>query len=294
MARNIFTRFDKIRREAGEGNPYAMRYYLRYLDIFKDDIELIKGFIYNEKDGKLTLKKSNNNLETLEKKSNEKNVIVFKKFITFANELPSCFKVWVGGLFNLHGVLKEDVFKTQTSNNETPKSMVSEEDYLKNRYYNQQKWLSNNAGVCKEAHISNQKAIMKISVAISILSVLSVFVCNLFVDYGWIAKEHIASITNGFNVIVAILSAVTAYISSNDKFYQHLAFWIRHRSASESLKSEYALYQGLSGDYDIEDDDEQHSKAQKLFRQRVELIIQNANDNWVKSFQSENNKNSKS
>ena len=251
---------------------------------------MIKGLIYEEKNGKVELKNFDNGLDILEKKSNDESIKVFKKFIAFANELPCRFKVLWGGLFNLHGDLKESVFKKFSSFDESPKSMVSEADFLKNRYFDQQKYFSNHAGTCKEAHISNQKWIMKISVAISICSVLSVFVCNLFVDFKWVDVAHIPSFTNGFNVIVAILSAITAYISSSDKLYKYLAFWERHRSASESLKSEYALYQGRSGDYDIKDD----AEAQKLFRQRVELIIQNANDNFGKLLKSDNNKTTQS
>lgn len=96
---------------------------------------------------------------------------------------------------------------------------------------------------------------MLFCVSVSVISVLSVFegnvVCSVF---------HFESspewLVNGFSLLVAVISAVTAYISSNDKLFQNLDFWARYRVASEKPKSEYALYQGCCGDYDNPNDTE--------------------------------------
>ena len=131
---------------------------------------------------------------------------------------------------------------------------------------------------------------MLFSVSVSVISVLSVFVGNLVCSI-----FHFESspewLVNGFSLLVAVISAVTAYISSNDKLCQNLDLWVRFRVASEKLKSEYALYQGRCGDYNIPGDHKDaagHTAAEKRFRENVESIVQEANDNFTKIFQNGN------
>ena len=291
MARNIFKRFNNIKKKAGEGNPYAMRIYMQFFGIFGKDIDVINDFISKRNLNIVKfLEESNvNKTDTTDgNKNDEHKVKVIKKFIAYANELPCPFKVWRCGLFNSNADLKKFAFAE--SNDDTPKGMKSEEDFVKNRYYSQQKYFSRKAGECKDAYYENQKTIMLFSVVISVASVVSACFCNFFDDYSpdWLCPL----MTNVISVSIAILSAATAYITSNDKLYQNLSFWIRYRVASEKLKSEYALYQGRCGDYNIPEndiDEDGHTPAEKIFRKNVEIIVQEANDNFTKLLQNDNN-----
>lgn len=102
-----------------------------------------------------------------------------------------------------------------------------------------------------------------------------------------------AWISSSFNVIIAAVSAIAAYVSSNDKLFQHLSFWAKFRVASEKLKSEQVLYEGRCGIYDVPNDtpdEEGHYKADKIFRERVEQIVQEANDNFSQMLQNNKDK----
>ncbi len=340
MAKNIFKRFNNIKKKAGDGNPYALRVYMQFFELFGKDVDIINGFIskddidivkfleesnvkktntpnkkednsYNVKvepkkgvepiEGNpakvVPINKSQTNpgaqQETSDDHNNDEHKIkVIKKFIAFANDLPRPITVWWRGMFNSNADLKK--FSFSDGKDDAPKGMEKESDFVKNRYYNQQKYFSRKAGECKDAYYYNQKQIMFFSVVISVASVLSACVCNFLGDYKpeWLNRELSPLVANVISLGIAILSAATAYITSNDKLYQNLSFWIRYRVASEKLKSEYALYQGRCGDYNVPNNKvckDGHTLAEKIFRKNVEVIVQEANDNFTKLLQNDNN-----
>ena len=336
MAKNIFARFNNIKTKADDGNPYALRIYMQFFELFGKDIDIINGFISegnvkvvkfleesdvkktntpNKKEGNsyeikvepkngvepidgnpakvVPINNSQSNPESKKEASADNNkdehkIKVIKKFIAFANELPRPIIVWWRGMTNSEADLKKFCFVEPKD--DAPKGMENEKDFIKHRYYNQQKYFSRKAGECKDAYYENQKTIMLYSVIISVASVFSACFCNFFDDYtpDWVCPL----MANFISVAIAILSAATAYITSNDKLYQNLSFWIRYRVASEKLKSEYALYQGRCGDYSPLRDkvcSDGHTLAEKKFRKNVEVIVQEANDNFTKLLQNDNN-----
>lgn len=287
MAKHIFKRFNNITEKARKGNPYAMRIYMQFFEGFGKDIDIIKG-LTSKRDFDIVSFLEQKKEASAENKNDEHKNEVIKKFIAYANELPRPFKVWRCGLFNSNADLKKFAFSE--NKDDVPKKMESEGDFVTNRYYNQQKYFSRKAGECKEAYYENQKTIMLYSVVISVASVVSACFCNFFDEYApdWLCPL----MANFISVAIAILSATTAYITSNDKLYQNLSFWIRYRVASEKLKSEYALYQGRCGDYNIPDNEKDeygHTPAEKVFRKNVEIIVQEANDNFTKLLQNDSN-----
>ena len=289
---NIFTRFDSIVKNAGLGRKYALHAYMRYTDLFtKEEREQVESFrkLYNE---------SGNNVTVIESAGYADDQIeVVDRFVAFCQDLPATkLSGWLRWLFSRRRAKKEREYQElnrsakQASSKKYRKSFESESDFLETRYFSQQQFFSKKSSEFKDEYHHNQKRIMLFSVSVSVISVLSVFVgnviCTLF---------HFESspewLVNGFSLLVAIISAVTAYISSNDKLCQNLDMWVRFRVASEKLKSEYALYQGRCGDYNIPGDHKDadgHTAAEKRFRENVEVIVQEANDNFTKIFQNGN------
>ena len=288
---NIFTRFDSIVKNAGLGRKYALHAYMRYTDLFtKDDREQIEKFrkLYNE---------NNNNVTVMESAGYSDNQIdVIDRFVSFCQNLPCTrFTGWLRWRFSRRRTIQEREHRLQNNAEQAAgrkkrKAFVSENDFLENRYFEQQQFFSKKSSQFRDEYHRNQKRIMLFSVSVSVISVFSVFagnvVCSIF---------HFEStpewLVNGFSLLVAVISAITAYISSNDKLFQNLDFWARYRVASEKLKSEYALYQGRCGDYNIPNDykdSEGHTLAEKRFRENVEAIVQEANDNFSKLLQNGN------
>ena len=286
---SIFTRFDSIVKNAGLGRKYALHAYMRYTDLFsKEDREQVESFrkLYNENNNDVTVMESAGYADD--------QIAVIDRFVAFCQNLPCTkFTGWLRWLFSRRRARKEREYQLQHSadvkvtRDKKLKSFVSEEEFLTNRYFSQQKFFSDKSTECKNRYHSNQKKIMLFSVSVSVISVFSVFagnvVCSIF---------HFESspewLVNGFSPLVAVISAITAYISSNDKLFQNLDFWVRYRVASEKLKSEYALYQGRCGDYNIPGDRKDangHSLAEKKFRENVEAIVQEANDNFTRILQ---------
>ncbi len=288
MARNIFTRFDRIKRHADSGRAYAVYYYLCYTDSFtkaeRDQIDHFRKY-YEE---------NNNNITAVEKYSDEQ-IDIIDRYVSFARRLPIFFITgWLRWLLSCRGMRKERerqkrIRLQREADAKNPKKRMefeTEKQFLDNRYQDQQQYFSKKAGECKAMYITNQKKIMKYSVMISVISVASIFVGSLLCAiFGW--KDSPAWLVNGFDVLIAVISAITAYISSNDKLFQNLAFWARYRIASEKLKNEYALYQGRCGAYNISGKNGKEL-ALKKFRENVELIVQKANDNVMKLIQSDN------
>ena len=287
---NIFTRFDSIVKNAGLGRKYALHAYMRYTDLFtKEEREQVESFrkLYNE---------SGNNVTVIESAGYSDNQIdIIDRFVSFCQNLP-CTRLtgWLRWRFSRR-TIQEREHRLQNgaelaSNRKKRKAFVSENDFLENRYFEQQQFFSKKSGQFRDEYHHNQKRIMLFSVSVSVISVFSVFagnvVCSIF---------HFENtpewLVNGFSLLVAVISAITAYISSNDKLFQNLDFWARYRVASEKLKSEYALYQGRCGDYNIPNDykdSEGHTLAEKRFRENVEAIVQEANDNFSKLLQNGN------
>ncbi len=286
---NIFTRFDSIVKNAGLGRKYALHCYMRYTDLFsKEDREQVESFrkLYNENGNNVTVMESAGYADD--------QIEVIDRFVAFCQNLPCTkFTGWLRWLFSRRRARKEREYHLQhsadikVSKTKKLKSFVSEDDFLTNRYFSQQKFFSDKSAECKDRYHSNQKKIMLFSVSVSVISVLSVFVGNVICSI-----FHFESspewLVNGFSLLVAVISAITAYISSNDKLFQNLDFWVRYRVASEKLKSEYALYQGRCGDYNIPGDTKDnngHTLAEKKFRENVEAIVQEANDNFTRILQ---------
>ena len=289
---NIFTRFDSIVKNAGLGRKYALHAYMRYTDLFtKEEREQVESFrkLYNE---------SGNNITVMESAGyTDDQIDVVDRFVSFCQGLPGTrFTGWLRWLFSRRRAVKEREYKElndsakQASSKKRRKAFETENDFLENRYFDQQQFFSKKSGQFKDEYHRNQKRIMLFSVSVSVISVLSVFVGNLICTI-----FHFESspewLVNGFSLLVAVISAVTAYISSNDKLCQNLDMWVRFRVASEKMKSEYALYQGRCGDYNIPGDHKDadgHTAAEKRFRENVEAIVQEANDNFTKIFQNGN------
>lgn len=294
---NIFTKFDKINRDAGLGKKYAVHCFFRYTDNFdKDEREIVEKF-------RKEFDESESDITVLASKYSDREIDIIDRFIGFVQGLPdSSFTGWLRWLFSRRRSSKMRVYRknkrqeqvtgVKTSSKDEPVKMASLADYLKNRLRSQQNFFSKKATECKDTYHKNQKIIMAISVSISVISLIQV----LFGDI-WCAilkvEDPPAWISSSFNVIIAAVSAIAAYVSSNDKLFQHLSFWAKFRVASEKLKSEQALYEGRCGIYDVPNDspdEEGHYKADKIFRERVEQIVQEANDNFSQMLQNDKDK----
>ena len=294
---NIFTKFDKINNDASLGKKYAVHCFFRYTDNFdKEEREIVEKFRkeFDENESDITV---------LASKYSDKEIDIIDRFIGFVQGLPeSSFTGWLRWLFSRRRSSKmriyrktkrvEQVTDLKSSSKEEPVKMSSLADYLKNRLRSQQNYFSKKATECKDTYYRNQKIIMAISVSISVISLIQV----LFGDI-WCAilkvEDPPAWISSSFNVIIAAVSAIAAYVSSNDKLFQHLSFWAKFRVASEKLKSEHVLYEGRCGIYDVPNDtpdEEGHYKADKIFRERVEQIVQEANDNFSQMLQNNKDK----
>ncbi len=281
---SIFDRFNTITNQAEEGYSFAFNCYRRYMELFNfEDRKVLAKFegLYHEKGMKAW------------EEFNDKDSAVINRFIAFSEWLPS--NVFFGWLRNTVGrrMSTNELFEfldcQPVFNNEdssTSKSFVKEQDFVKYRYFEQQKYFSNTSGKYKKTYYLLQKWILALSLSVSICSLIFIFLGN----YCWSGKDDVIPgwFGNLDNLIVAIVSAIAAYLSSNEKLCRNLEFWLKFRTTSERLKTEYSLYQGRCGIYNIEDDkpDENGNfRATKRFRTKVEEIVQKANDSFERIIQ---------
>ena len=282
--KSIFDRFNTITNQAEEGYSFAFNCYRRYMELFNfEDRKVLAKFegLYHEKGMKAW------------EEFNDKDSAVINRFIAFSEWLPS--NVFFGWLRNTVGrrMSTNELFEfldcQPVFNNEdssTSKSFVKEQDFVKYRYFEQQKYFSNTSGKYKKTYYLLQKWILALSLSVSICSLIFIFLGN----YCWSGKDDVIPrwFGNLDNLIVAIVSAIAAYLSSNEKLCRNLEFWLKFRTTSERLKTEYSLYQGRCGIYNIKDDkpDENGNfRATKRFRTKVEEIVQKANDSFERIIQ---------
>ena len=279
---SIFDRFNKITVEAENSWSYAFNCYRRYMELFNsEDRKVLAKFegMYHEKGMKAW------------EEFNDKDSAVINRFIAFSEWLPSNgFFGWlrntVGRRMSTNELFEfldcQPVFNNEDSS--TSKSFVKEEDFVKYRYFEQQKYFSNTSSKFKKTYYLIQKWILALSLSVSICSLFFIFWGN----YCWSGENIPRWFSNLDNLIVAIVSAIAAYLSSNEKLCRNLEFWLKYRTTSEKLKTEYSLYQGRCGFYNTKDDkpDENgNSRATKRFRAKVEEIVQKANDSFERIIQ---------
>ena len=274
MAKNIFTRYDNIKKLAGEGSPYAVDCYMQYVVKFsKDDRELIAKF---RKD----YEAHQNDISVIEDYT-EQQVQVITTFLNFAYGLPedeTDYQKYVQRI-------KEADQKAEKEQGKKLLDFSTEEQFLQNRFKRSRNYFSETASTFKKSYHRVQRWVMGLSLAVSVVSLLFIFIGNLSWAEGSVPKWF----GNLDNFIVAVISGFAAWLSSNDKLCRNLEFWVKYRTISEALKKEYDLYQGRCGVYDIPDDNPDqfgHTKAEKLFRINYEEIIQAANDSFVSILQS--------
>lgn len=274
MAKSIFTRYDNIKKLAGEGSPYAVDCYMQYVVKFsKDDRDLIAKF---RKD----YEANQNDISVIEGYT-EQQVKVITMFLNFAYGLPedeTDFQKFVQRI-------KEADQKAEKEQGKKLLDFSTEQQFLQNRFKRSRNYFSDTASKFKKTYHRVQHWVMGLSLAVSVVSLLFIFMGNLIWDEGSMPKWF----GNLDNFIVAVISGIAAWLSSNDKLCRNLEFWVKYRTISEALKKEYDLYQGRCGVYDIPDDNADafgHTKAEKLFRINYEEIIQAANDSFVSILQS--------
>ena len=274
--KNIFTRFDWIKERAGMGVPSAVHFYFYFTDQFtKNERDLIGHF-------RNTYESNNNNITALESYSDNQ-IIVVDRFQQYVEWLPkNRFSAWLRWKFGR--TLREKKFAGKNAKvyNKEHRDLVYEQQFLKHRYFEQQQYYSKTADKNKKRYYRLQKWIQGLSLAVSVISLG--FIC--WGNYAW-SGEGNDQIPRWFsnldNLTVAIVSAIAAFLSSSEKLCRNLEFWLKFRTTSERLKTEHSLYQGHSGPYKALDntkDDFGNSKATQRFREKVEQIIQNANDNF--------------
>ncbi len=282
--KSIFDKFNWITEQSEDGKSFAFNCYRRYMELFNSkDRDVLANFetLYHDKGMKALVH------------FNDDDSAVIYRFIAFTEWLPSNrFFGWlrniVGRCMSTNELLewldcapfpkKDDTTKL--------KPFVKEQDFVTYRYFAQQQYFSNTAGKYKKTYYLLQKFIQGLSLSVSVCSLFFIFFGNCY----WSGENDVIPrwFGNLDNLIVAIVSAIAAYLSSNEKLCRNLEFWLKFRTTSERLKTEYSLYQGRCGVYDIKNDttDENgNSRATKRFRAKVEEIVQTANDSFERIIQ---------
>lgn len=270
---NLFYVFDLHRKRASRHENYSTDLYLDYNSSFDNDKKkIISAF--------RELYEANKNDITVLDEATDKEKAVVIEFLDWTDKLPKRgiwffrFIHWVKGLF-----AKKTRKKTGDVKDERPKrkDIISEKDYLNERYFVAQKFYSKRADEGKKFFFRIQKGIFALSVIIPIIALIPKFVETIIKD---LDLETPMWVADAAPVLTAVLSAIIAYMSSKDKLYSWLKHWTKNRDLSERLKKEYALYQGRSGEYaKLEGETiEGHTPAERKFRENVEQIIEDGRE----------------
>ena len=223
MAKSIFTRYDNIKKLAGEGSPYAVDCYMQYVVKFsKDDRDLIAKF---RKD----YEANQNDISVIEGYT-EQQVKVITMFLNFAYGLPedeTDFQKFVQRI-------KEADQKAEKEQGKKLLDFSTEQQFLQNRFKRSRNYFSDTASKFKKTYHRVQHWVMGLSLAVSMVSLLFIFMGNLIWDEGSMPKWF----GNLDNFIVAVISGIAAWLSSNDKLCRNLEFWVKYRTISEALKKE--------------------------------------------------------
>jgi hypothetical protein len=265
--KNLLIEFEKLKKEASQGDKKAVETYLRFLESFtKDERKIIDDFV--------TRYKNSNDIIVLEQFSDEEEDVIIP-FIHFVMDLK---KEEPEGEDQSK---KKKAKKTEPEEKKYRLDLSTEKRYLNHRYFAQEQFYDKGAQKSKAAFFKNQKWILRLSVfvpvCIIILSLLQSILQNCITSWKENAPDWYHEISN---LVTALCAAFVAYLSSNEKLYSMLKDWITKRSTCERLKTEYALYQGKSGKYNLKDDKvvDGHTKSERKFRQEVEGIIQDARE----------------
>lgn len=261
---NLFETFNLLVENASKGEQKWVKWYLQYNDMFNEkDRTTIEQFKNNYLE-------SGNNITVVDSLNDDERITV-SRFLNFLFQIdtelnkPKKMKNpanFFALLFGLETVPQKKVFRQDLTN---PKA------YLDYRYFDQQQWYSQSACKAKARFFNNQLFISILSVSIPIVVLLIPWLGKL------IFNKEFGTATN---ILTAIMSAIIAILSSKDKLYQNMEDWLRNRDISERLKIEYSLFQGRSGDYNIENDSN-GVLAEKKFRENVENIIREAKNRFM-------------
>ncbi len=164
---NIFKRFDRVMDNADKGKPYAVYCYKRFAENFsKADIDLIEKFraVYAAKQ---------DNLVSAIQSFDEKEAIVIRRFMDFAQDLPATkFTGWMRRIF---GVSFKDKQKNETKSYEDAIKDGDISSYISKRWREQRRYFSNKSQQSQRKFHNNQ-------IAIIVLSAVSVLILSLDID----------------------------------------------------------------------------------------------------------------
>lgn len=259
---NLLKDFEELVNKASQGNKQAVADYLRFSESFsKSERKIIDDFIARYKSG--------NDIVVLEQFTDEEKDVIIP-FIQFVMDIKN------DGIENEEKSKKKKSKKAETDVKKYRLDLSTEKRYLNNRYFNQEQFYDTKAQEAKKIFFRNQKWILFLSIfvpaAIALHTLIEFAIWDKGDVPGWYYEMS--------KLVTAVCSAIVAYLSSREKLYSMLKDWITRRSACERLKTEYALYQGKSGKYNIKDDVvvNGHTKSERKFRQEVEGIIQDARE----------------
>jgi hypothetical protein len=139
------------------------------------------------------------------------------------------------------------------------------EKYLEDRYLNQMKFY-------KEASAKNQKKYRLFQWFLIILSALTPVLAAL--NGIKINSTATAQFIN-WNILVVIVSAVVAILTTGLKTFNYQELWVNYRSSYEKLKPEIHYYNFNIGEYGQKDIDKE-----SLFVSRVEAILDSEHNQW--------------
>lgn len=137
--------------------------------------------------------------------------------------------------------------------------------YLEERYLKQMKYYS-------EASGKNQKKYKQFQWILIILSALTPVLAALNgIRFDSVATAPVINL----NILVVIVSAIVAILTSGIKTFNYQELWITYRSTYEKLKPEIHYYDFNIGPYGAMDIDKD-----SLFVTRIEAILDTEHNQW--------------
>jgi len=128
--------------------------------------------------------------------------------------------------------------------------------YLENRYYDQMNYYD-------RASVKNQKKYKRFQWILIVLSAITPILAALNLE------------TNNLQIIVVIVSAIVAILTTGLKTFQYQELWINYRATHEQLKPEIHYYNFNVGPYGVAGVDKE-----ALFISRVETILDKEHQGW--------------
>lgn len=148
------------------------------------------------------------------------------------------------------------------------------EKYLKERYYDQMEYYDRKSGFYQKRYKKFQWILIILSAVTPVLAALD---GNEIFKYGGMVYKF------DLNIVVVIISAVVAILTSGLKTFQYQELWVSYRVTQELLKPEIYYYQfSINGYESIEN-------KEAIFVKRIEAILDTEHKGWPASKKLEEN-----